>query len=159
MSDLINAHDVRIGTVPGAEWGYKRNLRVTVDVRLHRDEADHERETTDHRKVKHPVRFTIVWGIWRPDLRDLIMSTPGDMTDLGEFLNLDDPRQKALADLAPFHLNDMKAGCVHQADADHHDVCPESGYGYGRSWLVEELPEGFEQRVRDALAPYWTEGT
>lgn len=39
-----------------------------------------------------------------------------------------------------WHLNTMRAGCVHQGPGAHlGDVCPE-GYRYGSAWLAEELP-------------------
>ena len=65
-----------------------------------------------------------------------------------------------------WHLNDMRAGCVHQEaqfkahpedrptwlndyrgasgitlSSDNGSKCPECGYGYGSKWLYEPLPD------------------
>lgn len=45
-----------------------------------------------------------------------------------------------------WHLNDMRAGCVHQRAAKWDPQtsvgkpCPECGYRYGWAWLFEEVP-------------------
>lgn len=49
-----------------------------------------------------------------------------------------------------WHLNDMRAACAHQTvrqqqvggglETNVADNCPETGYRYGSSWLVESLP-------------------
>ena len=44
-----------------------------------------------------------------------------------------------------WHLNDMKAGCIHQRDTkikyEVGEKCKKCGYRYGHSWLYEEVPE------------------
>jgi len=49
-----------------------------------------------------------------------------------------------------WHLNDMRAGCVHQRalgwDKEGYDLhpsepCPTCGYKYGSAWLKEDVPE------------------
>jgi len=47
------------------------------------------------------------------------------------------------------HLNDMRAGCVHQSPVgtttsemlDNTPVCPETGYKWGSAWLVDPEAE------------------
>lgn len=42
-----------------------------------------------------------------------------------------------------YHLNGMRAGCIHQGTGNGHkvgDVCPECGYKYGSAWMYEALP-------------------
>lgn len=60
-----------------------------------------------------------------------------------------------------WHPNDMRMGCVHQDPPPDMSVterlaavpsCPETGYRYGRAWLVEPLPAETEQFVRAMAA-------
>jgi hypothetical protein len=52
-----------------------------------------------------------------------------------------------------WHLNDMNPGCVHQKTGSCDDkeimsqVCSETGYKYGSSWLVEPLPDDVEDQI------------
>jgi hypothetical protein len=44
-----------------------------------------------------------------------------------------------------WHLNDMRAGCAHQREANWNNArigepCQECGYRYGTQWLFEEVP-------------------
>lgn len=40
-----------------------------------------------------------------------------------------------------WHLNDMKAGCIHQSTAELKKFpCPQCGYVYGSAWLFDALP-------------------
>lgn len=167
---VLDVEGLTVGRVPGAEYGYKRDLRVTIGVRMERLTRREEYETTDHRKVTKPLDFAITTQVWQPDGRDIVMSTPGDGMD--EILTGE--RYAELRQLAKFHLNAMRAGCAHgdwvqepvhrqgrygqEVDLDATASCPQTGYRYGHAWLVEELPEGFEQRVRNALAAFgWKE--
>lgn len=55
-----------------------------------------------------------------------------------------------------WHLNDMRAGCVHQTpskgDARHQltttPPCPETGYRWGHAWLYEPLPVDVVEQAR-----------
>lgn len=53
-----------------------------------------------------------------------------------------------------WHLNGMKAGCVHQMAGDYDrpeisgQVCPVTGYKYGRAWLVDPLPPEVAEKVK-----------
>lgn len=57
-----------------------------------------------------------------------------------------------------WHLNGMKAGCIHQREGSYSDpaianqICPESGYKYGREWLFEEVPSDTVEWLRAFLA-------
>lgn len=45
-----------------------------------------------------------------------------------------------------WHLNDMHAECIHQADKYSAD-CPETGYRYGSKWLAEAVPQDILDRA------------
>jgi len=165
---VLNSGDVYIGKVPGEPYGYKRNLRVTVDVRMERLNRRPAYETTTHEMVTEPLDFAITTGVWQPSGRDIV-SGGATVEPLHELTSLAPgvtPEMVAeLIDMAAWHLNAMQAGCVHQEpryrknprygnteiDLDNTPACPETGYRYGHAWLVHELPEGFEERVRAAL--------
>lgn len=161
---VLDREDVLVGTVSGEEYGYKRNLRVTVSVRMEELGRQEEYETTDHRKVSRPLDFSITAAVWRPDRRDIVMSTPGD--GIKQLLDATNPQHAELIALSKYHLNGMRAGCIHQTavyrdgrygrevDLDATPPCPITGYKYGSAWLLEELPEGFRQRVEAALPPF-----
>lgn len=51
-----------------------------------------------------------------------------------------------------WHLNGMKAGCVHmEADAEIGTVCPETGYRYGYAWLIEPIPADTLARMNELI--------
>lgn len=53
------------------------------------------------------------------------------------------------ADLLPWHLNDMRAGCEHQdARGQRQGKCPECGYRYGSAWLKRDLPLAIVEKLR-----------
>jgi hypothetical protein len=165
--ETVMNREVVVGTVPGEEYGYKRNLQVTVDIRMERRDRQAEYETTDHRKVSEPLDFSITTAVWRPDgkdsvgggatcepLRQLVTWAPG----------FDAEKAAQLADLgAEWNLSGMQAGCAHQApvwkegregreyDLDRTPPCPETGHKFGHAWLVRELPDGFQDLVTSLL--------
>lgn len=67
-----------------------------------------------------------------------------------------------------WHLNDMRAGCVHQEAlyragaaerptysnqyAGMEEPCPHCGYKYGSAWNYEEVPEAVVAEVRELVA-------
>lgn len=64
-----------------------------------------------------------------------------------------------------WHLNDMRAGCVHvpepvredspygrRPDLTNTPACPETGYRYGHAWLVEEPPADVLAEFRRLMA-------
>lgn len=166
---VLESGDVFVGMVSGESFGYKRNLRVTVDVRMEELTRRESYETTDHRQVERPLSFALSVGIWSGSrmvsggqctevLRELVKLAPG-------FTRED---IQALADLhATSHLNDMQAACDHQvipelpADVnalnrtswllDNVRPCPLTGYRYGHAWLLRTIPGLTTQRVRDLL--------
>jgi hypothetical protein len=164
---ILKIENLFVGTVSGDKYGYKRNLRVTIDVEIERTGRD--AETIHHLPAEDPPRFSISGGVWNPNRTDYI--SYGQITDVLAELTTYAPGFDAgkAAKLAAlwerWHLNDMRAGCVHQGEPAYRQgrygpevdlssvpPCPETGYRYGSAWLVEELPEGFEAELR-ALLP------
>jgi hypothetical protein len=155
--------DLFVGTVPGEEYGYKRNLRVTISVEL--AHTGQQTETTEHGHVSNPLRFSISGGVWNPNRTDYVSA--GQITDvltsLGTFApGFDADKAARLAGLwQRWHLNDVRAGCAHQAvvwedgrpSLDLTLPCPVTGYRYGSAWLTEELPEGFADELWSLLPP------
>lgn len=168
---LLNAPDspgVTVGYVPGEPYGYKRKLRVTVEFRVERLERAETYETTTHTRVTAPLEFALTTAVWEPPTRtrerDIVTggATIEPLVDVLEHGELAPgfTREKVERLIEMFeqhHLNAMKAGCAHQTVAldpkgrgydthyalDHTPACPETGYRWGRSWLLEPLPEGF----------------
>jgi len=163
----LSREDVYVGTVPGTGYGYKRNLRVTVTVTMERLDRRDEYETTDHRKVRRPLDFSITTAVWHPDWRDIVSggATVEPLAELtGYAPGFDAGKATALVKLAGWHLNGMTAGCDHVAPVMETDgygrtvpsldltpPCPVTGYRYGSAWLVRELPAGFLDMVRRYL--------
>jgi hypothetical protein len=62
-----------------------------------------------------------------------------------------------------YHLNDMRAGCVHQIEGNCSDqqimaqVCSKTGYKYGSAWLFEEIPTQVLNELRRALDSFGNE--
>jgi hypothetical protein len=150
---VYQREDVYVGTVPGESYGYKRNLRVTVSVRMERLDRQEQYETIEHQQVRNPLDFAITTDVWRPDRRDIVDMSRVDA--LGELITFapgfSASQARELAGLKRWHLNAMRAGCAHQPENGH--PCPKTGYKYGRAWLVEELPAGFEDRIKRLLPP------
>lgn len=178
---VFKAEDVLVGYVPGEPYGYQRNLRVTVEVRMEALDRQDSYETTGHGpgfnangeeitvhpQVTRPLDFSITTSVWRPDLRDTV-SGGATVEPLREVLQSgwyadgwDAQKVSALLDLAPWHLNAMSAGCDLQTpvlDANGHpsldrtEPCPITGYKYGHAWLVRVLPDGFLNTVQQIFA-------
>lgn len=158
-----------IGYVNGQGWGYaqKRNLRVTVDIRVETLTRSDEYTTTDHRTVTRPLEFALSWGVWNLHNTDIIAGGQIDASEL-KFTRyvpgFTAAKVAALIKLhSAYHLNGMKAGCIHQTpvyregrygreiDLDNTPICPETGYFYGHAWLLEELPADFMAQLRACL--------
>lgn len=148
-----------VGTVPGAAYGYKRDLRVTVHVRIERLERAETYDTVTHEQVRLPLELSVTTHVWRPDDQDIVAGgatreplrevaahgTPSRFWTVESLL-----RMAELGDW--WHLNSMRAGCVHQeavyedgphgrrVDLDATRRCPVTGYRYGSAWLIEPLP-------------------
>ena len=164
--------ELTVGAVPGAAYGYERDLRVSVDVRVEREERQESYETIEHEHVAAPLSIAVTTSVWRPDGSDIVSGgatrdplrevaakgIPGRFWDAGSLTELADLGDR-------WHLNWMQAGCAHQ------DVvwetgpygnrqpsltltrpCPETGYRYGSAWLTEVLPERVVADVLRLLA-------
>lgn len=164
---VFTANDVLVGYAPGEPYGYKNNLRVTVDVRMEALDRQDSYETTEHEQVSKPLDFAITTSVWRPDLRDSVaggatVEPLREVLQSGRYADgWNAEKVSALLDLAPWHLNGMTAGCAHQTpvrdsngrpDLDATEPCPVTGYKYGHAWLVRILPDGFLQNVRRLFA-------
>lgn len=161
-------HDVtglQVGSTPGEPYDYKTSLKVTVDIRMEQVEGAHE--TTEHVTIAGPLDFAITANVWQPRGKDIVAAGPafGFLDDLDSYTYGEDlvTFLKGAAD--KWHLNTMKAGCVHQDDTvpegvtdvigwrlDNVPPCPVVGYKYGRKWLVEPLTDEFVRDLLSALA-------
>jgi hypothetical protein len=167
---VLTIKDLFVGTVPGEEYGYKRNLRVTVDIRMERLTRQDEYETTEHKTVTGHLDFALTTGVWNLSRSNPDIVAGGATTEplrhLVTFANgFDADKARELADLADrWHLNGMSAGCAHQTvvyakdqygrsvpSLDLTPPCPVTGYKYGHAWLLESLPDGFMDTLKDLL--------
>jgi hypothetical protein len=134
---------------------------IRLDVRL--QEFSGKFETIDHQWVDNYVRFSISARVYHGygcaycgqiqdylrNLRTAEWSRKTDRARVKTVLNVWDR----------WHLNDLHANCVHQAEigtsgadwkarqADETRKCPE-GYVYGSKWLVEPLPDDVIARIK-----------
>ena len=149
---LLSKTHVTVGRVDGAGYGYKRTLRVTVDARMERLTRKAEYETVTHGTVASPVMLAISASVWRPDGRDSVQC--GQCPEvLGELVSYaagwDAGKVHVLSVIWEcWHLNDMRASCVHQSASGDLRVCSVTGYKWGSKWLVEPLPAGTIEDVR-----------
>jgi hypothetical protein len=165
----FSAEDVTVGYVAGGPYGYKkRNLRVTVSVRMEWLTRQDVYETTGHEEVSRPLDFAITTAVWRPDGRDMVSggATVEPLTELRGYADGWTPEAvAALVELSAWHLNGMTAGCDHvepvietdkygreTASLDLTPACPYTGYRYGHAWLVRVLPDGFLNDVQAIFA-------
>jgi hypothetical protein len=149
--------------------GRSERTRVTVEVEL-LPMMQRNGQTVDHQPVV-PI-FTRLSVQATETERGMIVAGGQDQAALRAVtkplkLTLDECAE--LADLWDhWHLNDMRAACIHQAEAaaalhkalpsyaDRDELwrrlrelpCPE-GYQYGDAWLVEYLPPEVEDRIRE----------
>ena len=158
---------VFLGTGDGESWGYKRPVKVFARIELRRQSSfgtdPREQETTDHRTVVDPIELAVTFDIIGPSGTDLGGGAMGEdglraVTDR----SIGAESWKRLARLIPWHLNGATAGCDHQTPVYETDrygrrvpslsktaECPVTGYRYGHSWLVRELPADI---IADAVA-------
>ncbi len=162
---------IRVGMTPA---GYKVRLELELRNKAgEQGDGGPVYETTDHRVITGYVELAmqttvsergrfIGGGQDRESLREAAL---GDLDELTA------EQAVELADLWDnYHLNGLKAACVHQqAEADrifsampgysNSDArwaelsqlpCPE-GYSYGTKWLVEPLPIKVADRVADFI--------
>ena len=166
--EVLKFEDVTVGYLPGGDFGYKRNVPVTVRVCMERLDRSEQYQTVTHEFVTHPLDFSITEAVWRPNRSDMIQSGPTPealqmLLDLGSNAKYatgwDAGKVRSLIKLSAWHLNAMNAACEHQTVV-YEDLpyrrpsleltlpCPKSGYRYGSAWLIRELPADFVSRVR-----------
>lgn len=150
----FKADDVPVGRVSGEPYGSKRTLLVTVSIRVEWLARQQEYETVDHKMVSRPLDFSITTAVWNSSLADIKSggATVEPLRELRTFVNGFTPADaKRLAELGEWHLNGMRAGCIHQAPNAGLDSpeCPQTGYRYGSKWLVQELPDGVLAEVQE----------
>jgi hypothetical protein len=116
---VFTVKDRFVGTVPGAPYGYKNPLRVTVGIRMEALTRQDAYETTEHVRTSRPLDFAITTAVWRPDGRDIVSggATVEPLRELVTFARgFDADKARALAYLGErWHLNGTRAGCAHQA--------------------------------------------
>jgi hypothetical protein len=133
---VYQRENVYVGTVPGESYGYKRNLRVTVSVRMEHLDRQEQYETTEHQLVRKPLEFSITTDVWRPDGRDIVSggATVEPLTELTGFApGFSAAQARELVAAAEWHLNATTAGCAHQK------VVYEEGR-YGRQASLGKTP-------------------
>jgi len=159
--------------VPKRDLLWKRSLaigrdsdgnRITLEARLYETDGG---ETITHRKIVKALSLSITGEGTQPgksdiefggqivdSVRDVVMAKP----------TVDPSRLLRIAELwERWHLNDLKAGCIHQQEdeasikaaaaddparrakltsalLDLVEPCPVTDYEYGHAWLIEELP-------------------
>lgn len=149
--NVAGVSDVTIGRFP--------YHRLEVDFGLSRQEG--MRETVHHGSAAEPIEFAAMGLLWKGS------SQESGGQNLYELLRIIAARRPeppfTIDDLASlhriwkrWHLNAMKAACVHmvgdvvvyedngyggQRISTKLTVCPETGYRYGTKWLVEPLPD------------------
>lgn len=165
---VAKAKDIPVGRIPGEDYGYKRDLVVTVSIRMERNPRF--ATTVDHAPIVDHLDFSITTSVWRPDRTDIVSggATIDPLLQViahGRYEDGWDAESVAeLVALAPWHLNALTAACSHM-DADtlvrepdgfgrtriacgKANTCPESGYTYGAAWLVRPLPSTVLDTVR-----------
>ena len=156
-----------------ADEGNLRNTsyRMEVDFGL-RHHTGREWTTIEHETITDYWEFSASGGLWRSGSEDTFGQILHHLSDL-------DPDRLApgwtkVTDVRSlrtiwerWHLNGMKAACSHMTgdvlvyEPDGYGgqriscsgtVCPETGYTYGKAWLVEPLPDEAITEVRRLLA-------
>ena len=149
----------------------KTGYRMRVDFGL-RHHTGREWTTIEHEVITDYWEFSASGGLWRNGSED----TFGQML---HYLTKLDPDRLApgwnkVTDVRSlrtiwerWHLNGMNAACAHMTDdvlvyepdgyggqriSCSGTVCPETGYTYGKAWLVEPLPDDVITEVRRLLA-------
>lgn len=147
----------------------KKTIKIAIDqsgrgvfLVIETKEEAREAETTDHRKIKS-FKVLSISGFARQRIG-------ADYAYCGQIYDeLNDknirrwllPKEniKGLVTIwKRWHLNGLNSGCIHQKAGDYTNpkiagqVCPKTGYKYGTAWLVEELPQGLEEKIEQLTA-------
>lgn len=149
-----------IGRVSGAYAGYKNSAELVINAQI---ETSVPREgltfeTTDHRQIETVTRLSISGAVWNRQKTDYIIS--GQCRDaLDNMVSYASGWDRSKVELLSWiwedwHLNDMNAACDHQKRHAGLDspVCPVTGYKYGHSWLVRELPDEIITAMEDLFS-------
>ena len=157
---------VLLGTAAGDDYGYERPVKVYARIELRRQSSfaePREQETTDHRTVVDPIELSVTFDLINGSGRDIGGGAMGE-DGIAAVTTRKASREtfERLARLIPWHLNGTTAGCDHQTieyETDRYgrrvpslsqtSECPATGYRYGSSWLVRELPADI---IADAVA-------
>lgn len=153
---------ITLGSTPGEPYGYKRSLKVTIDLRVEQNPGAHE--SVEHETIVAPLGFSITANVWQPGGGDIVAAGRGDLLDnLDSHALGEDVTEFLRGAAAEWHLNAIHAGCVHQDPQvpenvspldrtgwllDNTPACPVTGYRYGSKWLVKPLTDTF---LRDLL--------
>lgn len=125
--------------------------------------------TTAHEPAERVTRLSISGGVRDGSRRDFascgqIVDAVAAVRDFAPGWTAQDVAS-LVAIWRRWHLNDMRAGCVHvpepewedgpygrQVDLVNTPACPETGYRYGHAWLMDEPPTGVLAEFRRLMA-------
>lgn len=126
-------------------------LPAVLSFEIRQEFTEYERETIDHEITHSHTELSISLWIGRNSPR----AYGGQTLETLKKLKNSPLSRKGLGELADiwekWHLNDCKAGCIHQGNINVNDEdwtklakietdkCPEK-YSYGSKWLIEPLP-------------------
>lgn len=134
--------------------------RVYVTIRLYHRSGHYQ--TTDHTPIGAYDELSITGEVYRPRARTV--SAAGQVrAEIRAVLagklapGVSEADVRAIVSALRYHLNGLQAGCVHvkPVGKDINErltrtpACPLSGYRYGSAWLVDTLPDGLIDRLRE----------
>ena len=141
---------IPLGKVDGYGIG-KQSCAAEITVTIRKEM--HCKRTIYHTPVDEYFTLSIVGSIWNHMHTDWISG--GQNYDHLLSLRRGSHKLRRIVDVwKRWHLNDLKAGCSHQQTGKYSDagissqVCPVTGYKYGRAWLVELLPQSIIEEVK-----------
>jgi hypothetical protein len=167
IASIFRRTDVFVGTTANGE-----RVLMTGELR-----QEGPRETIEHEKIEAPVCLSLTSAVFKGKKntsRNHIISG-ATLEHLGKIVapapgfTLDEARELHAIGTR-YHLNTLKAACVHMdmdtpeckgkdvgALLDQNIVCPETGYRWGSAWLVEPLPEEIQARFTQLMQQGATE--
>lgn len=144
--------------------------KITLELELRKVRG--LKETVEHTTVKDYTELSICGEILTKNGRGWYSGGQIDSTlqealeAVGGYRELNITRKQLKEILSiwkEWHLNGLKAGCIHQEsfnvnEGDFYEKqaietakCPH-GYKYGSKWLVKELPESVENRIKELFS-------
>lgn len=161
--------DLTVGRYTSEGWdGKPLTSRVDIDMRL-TTYSEGPYTTVDHEEVDSYVEFAASGAVVERGM----MSRGGQMLDeLLKVQRVSSPwKQHDLLSLfhvwEKFHLNGMTAACSHMTRdtlvyedngfggrriSCSGNVCPETGYTYGKAWLVKPIPDVYMREIERLFA-------